>query len=571
MNIADIKNEIKIYEETELEGNPSYAKTQPELLDLIEKYSNSQFRDAEYDAQGYKKLFYNISDNPRDIGKKETDLDLGDIHIETESGHNYYIGWLYEKELRFWMKENDISVKLNQLRNHFIDYGTCIAKKVKDKVYIVHPKNLISDPEAENLEDSEFIIEVHQYAPKTLIEMGRKKGWYMNKIIDIVEKSKGGKIKVYERYAEEDENGNNFFLIAKIGEEFSEDGIIYEGRREPQYKAAKMEEVFGRFLGRGVIEKLLEPQIAKNDINYYLQKGLRISSLHLFQSKDPNIGKNTSLLEEEDGAILHVLDDINVVPLEERNLPAYSYLDQLWEKNIEERSFSYEAMGGQRPPAGLTLGSHQLSIMKAGGYFEDKKDSLAILFRDIITDWVIPGFKKKKKKLHKLPISKLLGGKEDSSRFFNALLAERMRKKRLEMMKKGKYLMGADWEIIRGIQAKILKEEDIIVPDEIYENINEKVTVVITGEQIGGQAEITVLNLILNMANNNPAVFNNPTTRRIISKILDRYGINPVEILPEETPEMEESLAMARGIEMGGSLPAPNITTPTMVRAGARV
>ena len=570
--IQKLQSEIRFYEETQLKGNPSYAKTMPELLELIELYSNSQFRDAEYDEYGFKKLFYNISSNPRGVGRKEMDVDLGNINIETESGHDYFIGWLYEKELRLWLKENNASKLFNKIVGQFVDYGSPLIKNVGGEVYGVKWSNFIVDPTAETLEDSPFKIEKHEYTPAALRKMGREKKWYMNRVEEVIERAKNEKAKritIYERYTEGDDEDYSFYIIASFNGKFCDDSVLYEGNRKPKYKMTKLEEVEGRLLGRGIIEKLFEQQIAKNDVNYYLQKGLRISSMHIFQSPDPNVAKNISLIESEDGTILHSPTGISPIPMEERNITGYNYVDQIWDKNIESSVFSYEAMGGQRPPSGMTLGSHALSLQKAGQFYELKKENLAIMLREMITDWIIPSFKKENKKSHKIKMMNLIGSDEDAQRFFNTQLNVRMRKKRLEMIMKGKFLMGGEYEIIKGIQADLLKQEDFEIPDEAYENIHEKVTVVITGEQLKGQAQMSILTTILNMVNNNPAVFENPINKKIASKILDRMGISPEEILPTDIPTIGNAATMARGQAQvtsgvgetrGGSLPRPQET-----------
>lgn len=580
--VKQLQDELKQRSEKILEQNPSYAQTEEELLELIDKYSNSHYFESDYDSNGDKKPFYNIHDNPSSSGSKEIDIDLADIHIRTEPGHSHYIAWLYEKEFKNWAEENKMSQILNQVVNRLPKIGHIVLKRVKGNIYGVRLKNIYSDPVIENIENSDYIIEKHEDTFKMLKDRARKSGWFQNNVEMIIEKAKAKKLDrvvYYERYGEvggeadgaEDEY--NFHIIAdpELGLE-DEDAIIYKGNQDPEYKELKWEEVDGRHLGRGTIEKLAEEQRSKNTLLYYLQKGLQWTSLHLWQTRDQNVAKNL-LTQHQDGDILRAMQGIEQLPMEERNIPAYNFLDQLWERNIQNRTFSYESLSGQRPPAGTTLGSHSLALTQAGKFYDLKREDVAIFFREMIEEWIIPNFKKDKKGKHRSHLKDLLGDDEDSQKIFNAILADRMLKKQRKMFETGKYLTPEKLKVVKSIMAEKLMDEDLEVPDSMYENVKMKVDVVISAEKIDFASQNAIYTTLIQLIGSNPQVMKDPINRKILFNIMENSGMNPVQIFGEKAPTLEEASQEAVAQTRGGSLSRPptptNLPTTTRQPVGA--
>lgn len=555
-----IKDEIKYYKEEVIDVNPVYCQTQPQVLKMIKNYSNSKFGENEYDSQGNKKPFFNVSDNPRWIAAKMIDFDQKDINVITESGHDEHIGWLLEKELLYWMKDNQIGMMINQIVENLPKWGTVVLKRVKGNIQFVNLENLIVDPTAETLNDSQFIDERHEYTPNELRRQGKKKGWNTDNIEAVIENAKAHKkqrIEVWERYGEVEDSENNFHIIAGMDLGLTdEEALLYEGKKDPEYKEVHWEKEYGRWLGIGQIEKLFEAQIAKNEMYYYFHRGIEITSLNIFQTRDENFTKNL-LTELENGDILRTLSEITPIAVEERNLPAYNFADQLWNKNISDRAFAHEPLSGQRPAAGTPWHTTQLQAAMAGQYYGFKQQYLAFFFKDILYTWVIPNFKSEVSGSHKKHLMKLLGTGEDGQRMFNAILASKMRDRQAEFAQKGRMLFGAEYDIIKSIEVERLKRGDFEIPDGLYENVKYKIDIIITGERLETAGKISVLQTILQITGQNPQVMQNPETRRIVFKIMDWAGVNPVSIFGQEPQGIQQMAQQVAGQQRGGSLPAP--------------
>src|SRR3990167_7459425 len=222
--IDRIKKEIQYSDYKRIYQNPSFAPTQWSLLDLIERYSLSQFRDGDIQG-GLQQVFYNISTFPVEVAAKQMDIDTKDIRIISED-ENYWTAWLMEKELNQWMKESYFARELNRYVYNLPRDGHLVLKKVDNEVKIVPLRNLIFRPDnAVSSIKNIPVIEIHSYLPYQ---------FYTGRRQDEV-----GKIKVYECWFPEGflKSRDNYFLVSHDGH------ILASVKIDSPYKDLAWEEV----------------------------------------------------------------------------------------------------------------------------------------------------------------------------------------------------------------------------------------------------------------------------------------------------------------------------------------
>jgi len=205
--IDRIKKEIQYSDYKRIYQNPSFAPTQWSLLDLIERYSLSQFRDGDIQG-GLQQVFYNISTFPVEVAAKQMDIDTKDIRIISED-ENYWTAWLMEKELNQWMKESYFARELNRYVYNLPRDGHLVLKKVDNEVKIVPLRNLIFRPDnAVSSIKNIPVIEIHSYLPDEFYKEGKMRSWEQLKDVAVSSvdyqfytgrrQDEVGKIKVYE-------------------------------------------------------------------------------------------------------------------------------------------------------------------------------------------------------------------------------------------------------------------------------------------------------------------------------------------------------------------------------------
>lgn len=536
--IEDVK---KSYEETPLKVNPSFAPTMPEVYDLIDLYWSSRYRDGDLDSLGYKKVFYNIVKLPVYIASKMLDIDLKDINLITENGADYWTAWLMSKEFKHWAKERYWGKDLNRYAFLAAKYGSLWVKKVNDDVLIVPPQNMIFNPIAVDYRKIP-LVEKHIYSAEELANTD----W--DNVNEVIDGNSSDKITIYEAwfpngYLQEKEN---YFIIDKETGKI----LFYDTKENCPYKLFNFEDLPGRVVGSGRVEELFEDQIYLNRIANYKAEGFHWTSKHIYQTRDTNVGKNL-LTEVDNGEILLINSEITPVANEERNLQAYSYDEARWENNAYKRVFSKEPISGERMPSGVPLGSTIIQSQMAGGFYKQKKEELAMFIKEILWDWVFPVFKNEKRKEHKVLIKNLLSAEDNSDKFFNLLLSNRMMTLRA---KESKYLSEDQWRLRKAIQAEILKNSSIKIPKGLYDDIEYKIDIVITGEEIDISSRQATLNVVFQVLGANPQILQDKRAKKVFYKMLDFAGINPYEIFNEDVESIEDISA-----PRAGSVAAPRI------------
>lgn len=555
-----ISDFVKKFERETIPTNPSYAPNQKKVVELIDHYWVSRFKDGDNDTTGMKKSFFNVVTNPTEIAQKMIDVDTKDIKIVPEDGDSYWPAWLMEKSLRKWIKNKrnkegqTFGQFLNTLVYNWPKYGHVLVKKAKDTVHLVPLQNVVNKQDAKSILASDLIVEQHDYTKYQMLNQG----WDKDKVERIIEKYiNKDVVTVYECHGDIGRD-SNYIIIPKNCKD--ENDILFETNidREEIYKELKWDDIPGRALGRGQVEKLFENQIAKNQTENMFRAGLRWSSKRIFQSRDETLARNL-ITQVDNGDILTALSEITPIAMEERNLAAYNWSDQKWDANTQNNTFSYPTMAGQRPPAGVAMGTNILTTQMASDFFELKQEELGMFIKGIIDDWLKKEFLKQTDNV--LSKEDFLGEEEmnklkkmladyNTKEAFVKTFAKTMRVPTKEQME----VMGA-MEVEKMKDAKIFK-----MPDNLYNYVNGHTEVVITSEQIDIASRLTTLQTMMQIIGSNPTILREPRIRKVFYQMISLAGFSPTDFEVEEE-DMGMQDMMANQAQIGGSIARP--TTPS--------
>jgi len=551
--IKTVGSEIDYCETTKLKVNPSFEPTELGRLDLIDKYMMSKYRDSDTDSFGNQMVFFNVVSLPVEVASKMLDFDTKDIQLIDEAG-SYWETWLMEKELHFWMKDKYFGRHLNEFAFRYPRDGHIIAKKVDNDVGLVPIKNLRFRPDALSL-DKTPIIEKYEYQYDEFIAEAKRRGWSNYEKVERKRDStksgefeKSAKVNVFEAwfpsgYLNQDDN---WFLI-------SGDGVLLASAEMDDccYKGLPWEKIDGRLLGRGQVEKLFNEQIYLNRMGNYKAEGLHWSSKRLFQTRDASI--NTNLLgESENGEVFILNDPLTQVPVEERNLSFYNYEEERWQKHANDRTFTTEPVTGGRAPSGTPLGSTMLQAQMTKGFYDQKKEELAMFIKEILWDWILPEFKKEKRSKHGVIMRNILASGSGAEKFFNMHLTSELNKEKMR-----KFMSPEIAEIRKAFIAERLKGKKVDIPKGLYDNLKYKMEINIVGESIDTAGKLTTLQTLWQILGSNPSVLQDKTVKNILFKMLNLSGFNPKDFeFPEDIPSLQQASGMAQAVR-GGSIAAP--------------
>jgi len=576
--INTIIKEINEFDTKSIQIVNGFDFNQKETLRRIYLYYNSKYESGDIDDQGDKKYFYNIGRVPCNVGTKAVDFDTKHIRLQTAAGGNPLKTWFFERDLKFWMKDQKFGKTLNRIFQELPVFGSVVIKIIDGKTYFVDLRNFIVEQNADDLSKANYIIEIHNYTPVEFRRIGKEKGWNnVQKTIKEFREMEGESfIKVYERYGEVEDNGNYVYkrvILADVGRDIEEggetipkEGLILDEKeiKEHPYREFHWEKIPGRWLGVGRIEVLFDPQIRVNEISNQQVKSSYWSTLRIWQTRDEGVNRNL-LTDVDNGAVLNVESEINQVDMADRNLAYYNQEIQRWLGNRDELTFSHDPVRGERGPSGATLGAMQIATAQAGSYFDQIRENIAMAIKDMLYEVIIPAFKKKNNTEH---ILRIAGEDLDE---LNALIVEqKSRNEFLDYVARENRIPSRDqFEIIKvaiGESIKQGKEKLITIPKGFYENLKYKIDIDIVGEAIDIRMRAANLWMALQAITANPTLLTDPSKKKFFYQFLEQGGLNPIDFeAGVSTPSIEQ---ITQEPKIGGGISKPVI--PTLPIGGER-
>ena len=553
MIIKELKKEIEDFNTKSIDIVRGFSFNQKETIERIYFYYNSKYESGEKDSQGDKKYFYNLSRVPCNVATKAIDFDTKHIRLQTAGGGNPLKTWFMERDLKFWMKDQKFGKVLNRIFHELPIFGSVVLKIINNKAYFVDLRNFVVEQSADDLDKSNYIIEIHNYTPIEFKKIATEKGWKNidETINEFREMRDVSFIRVYERYGEVEEDGVYSYkrvIMADVGRDEIDrelppkEGFILDETEidNHPYREFHWEKIPGRWLGVGRVEILFDPQIRVNEISNQEVKSSYWTTLRIFQSRDEGIDRNL-LTQVDNGQVLNVEDEIKQVDMADRNLQYYESEINRWLTNRDELTFAHDVTKGERLPSGTPLGSAQLAAAQAGSYFDQVQENVAMDIKDMLYDVIIPAFQKSNNTEH---ILRIAGEDLDE---LNALIVEQQSKSKfLEYVNsKRKIPSESEYEIIKmAIKEQIKKgrEKLIKIAKGFYDNIKYKIDIIITGEAMDTRTKAANLFAALQALTTDPTILSDPIKKKFFYRFLEQGGISPVDFegieQPQQMPQM---------------------------------
>lgn len=542
--------------------------SQAEVIKMIEFYTNSKYLNGDYDEFGRLKPFYNIINFRVDVATKATDLDTKDIQIYSENPKHRIKSMLFSKAIKNWMRKTYFSKVLNEINFTRAKYGGVLVKKVMrdGELYLEVPewKNLITDQiDIKN----GFKMEKHYLTP---VEIQAKsdvwEGVKENKelIQKILKKGKRGsftssdRLCVLEMEAElpveyVSDSGNEYSLQKHIILTNSDEepvAVLHsEEVKKSQYKYLTWRTASGRGLGIGIAEDGFHAQIASNDTVMKEKDIMEIASKVLFLT-DSQVLENNIMGESLIGDIIKVdkgeqFNQVNTTP---SSLPQLSNILEKWDEQYSRTSSTHESVTGETMPASTPFRSLAIQNQEAQSTFNYRKEEMGIFLNEILTDWVIPHLTKIINKDFILASDfeddELL---EIDEAFINDIISEKIWTDALA----GKPTSEEELNELKEVERQQLKKTQknkryIEIPKDYFKDVEFKIDVITTGEQVNKQAVFETLANLMQFVQD-------PIKRnKIMAKIVELSGIGlspsvfetpdqpqqPTNATPEVSPEL---------------------------------
>lgn len=392
----------------------TYKYNQRETITIIDLYDASKFENGEKDALGQQKIFLNVGTFRREVASKQIDLDVKDFRFIPDDYADPWTSFFLQKDFKEWAKESFLSELLNDLVEAFPKYGTVVVKKVGKSIQFMPLQNLINEQTARSLKTAAYVIEEHP--DMYLWEMQDMPEWNC----DGLKLKYNDTLKVYERYGrvpmvwfkkqtdqpvEEGDANRSIDVVAIVGVDAPKEGgnkgehvfFVEECKAEDRpYEEAHWSRRHGRWLGVGVMEDLFENQRAKNIVINLIRRSMHWSSKRVLQSGNSDVAGKNLLRDVADGDIIEVGQngEIKEVPLSAKTNADFTAFLGEFEKNSDQKAFTYEVATGEALPSGTPFRLGVVLTNSVNQYYGGKRERLGLFCRNMIINFALPQFLK---------------------------------------------------------------------------------------------------------------------------------------------------------------------------------
>lgn len=562
---AQIRQEKQDFIDNKISIVDGYNFNQYETIKKIHLYYNSKFVNGYIDANGRKKIFFNICKSPCKVAARFLNFDTKDIRLISKVPDQEVGTMLLESELKLWMQENKIADLLNEIRDKLPVYGSVVIKKLKKTAELVDLRRLILDPTVKSIKDSRFIDIEYNLTPT---QMRAKTDWdnveeaidkfynnntpdsymdseYLNQVIS------SPLIKVHERFGEVPESwvvkgGDENKMVRALmivcgvdstekneeGDVMRENGLILFKSKwfgEYPFVDAHYDKTDGRWLGIGVVEDLFSVQERTNELTNEKRESMTISNKHIFQTQDRTIVKNI-LKDVSNGAVLLAGANGGLIPLanEERNMNAFVSEENRYSNQAKEVTFSYDAIRGQANPSSTPATNAVIQDRNASSVFGNKRENLGNVLRNFFNDFVLPQCVSDLSSEH---IMLFTGGPEEIAKLDDVIASNLSWQYGKDELLNGKVVNQED------IKEQLLKElrksganRYLFIKEKFYKNLNVKFDINTQNEQEDSTLITQNLFGIIQALSANPGVISDPVIKELFYTYAEKLGVSPIKL-----------------------------------------
>lgn len=614
-----IREERQDFLNNEIEVVPGYTFSQYNTIKKIHLYYNSHYEKGDYETVNgvqRKKIFHNITSWRCEVATKMIDLDTKDFTLVSNTPEQDINVYLLERELKAWLKVNDMGKLLNQISETLPIYGSAVLQKTSDSAMLVDLRYLYNDPAAECLEDARYILKKNFLSHQDLRKMA-KKGWeHVNEAIDLfsgkyrmgydlngVQQTNMGSnvyyegagsqsaktknaplVEIFERYGQvplswftDREKDDSEYVLAKYiccgidevsknddGAILEEGGLVLykEQIDELPFKEVHYKKTPGRWLGIGIVETLFENQRRINEIKNQEARALELGSMQVFQTKDATVASNI-LTDIENGEIKVVKSEITPIPTESREMGGFASVAENIEQHSDSLTFSRDVVSGETPPATATLGAVQIETAQTTAVFDYKKENIGLFLQEFIEDLVFPQIEKELNREHVLRLTDSLDEilrlrKNYAMNCANQDMVQAV----LNDQDPSQELWDSFFTRYMGQVSAMGNKIWTQVQKNFFKNLDYYVDVVITNENKNVFSQIQNGQAILGLLEKDPTVLQDPAKKKIVFKILAGMGMHLSELEDIESSSQQPNLQQnvqqtGQPGQGGGGLPQP--------------
>lgn len=584
-NIYDlIRSEETAYQTLPVSVAENYDWNMAKHIKTTVLYKNSQYLSGKDDNKPFKNIIRPILN----LAYRAEGFDVKDIQLFINDAINYYKSFLIRKFHEKWARENQIDTFIDDLVESYVDFGGALIKDTNKARPEVVPLQRIAFCDQTSILSGP-IAEKHFYSPEELTGM-KNKGWRsIETVIALAQnykrnttqtpgketKTPGKYIEVYEVHGEfpaswlndeestyEDDKYIRQLHICTFytGQDLKKHGItLFKGKEAVlPYKLILRDKIYGRGLGFGGAEELVEPQVWVNYDIIRMKGMLDQASKVIFQTADTAFRNRNKTGALDNGEILVYEDGkpLSQINTYAPNIRLFENSVAAWEQHARQMGAATESIMGESPSAGTPFKLQELITAESHSLHEYRKGKIATFVDEIYKDWIIPYIAKEISKgqefLAELDLEELQGVADSLViNETNRMVKEIILSGQLvspEDIEKHKQMVREDF--MKGGNKRfieILKGEMEKAPIDVYTNI--------VGKQKDMAGIVDKLTNVWRSIIANPQILQQPPMAKLFNSIIEASGLSPIDFSGFTTPQPQEQQPQPQMV--GNNIPSP--------------
>jgi hypothetical protein len=426
----DIYNFIKAEEsayksELPVAISKGYEWSMAKHIKLSVLYPLSRYEEGNQDNKPFNQIIQPILN----LQHRAEGFDVKDITLYVDSQKENYKSFLVKKYHDKWLREHDLDTVIDNSVESYCDMGGCLLKDTGGKTPEVVPLQRLAFCDQTDILSGP-ICEMHPYSPDQLQKMeenhwGDEKFGATISIEELITLSKSYKnidpsqrqaktpgryIEIYELHGVfpewwlrdnyEEGKAQKFTRQLHIVAFYQKEGgdkqgvCLFKGlEKECIYDLEKRTpDVYGRALGQGGVEELIEPQVWANYDSIRMKDLLDAASKVLLKTTDPTFAKKNNIKNIQNLSVLTTDPgtDINQIDTVPRNMRLLENALMEWETKARTIGSAQEAITGDEPAPGTPFSSVELQVAQSQSLHDYRKGKLAKFWEKIYRKVIIP-------------------------------------------------------------------------------------------------------------------------------------------------------------------------------------
>jgi len=559
-----IKEQESAFDTQEIRVGDNWNWNFKNHVQMIFHLKNSKFYSGEND---YLRAFNNIMEPILNLAYWTEDIEVKDILFYIEQKGGRVLSFLVKKyHDEIYVKKNNIDTLVDDITEEDVDYGGVLVQKGETSPEVI-PLQAIAFCDQTDLMGGAVAFKAN-YNPSSIRKMA-KNGWgdkkngatiTLDELIlqaepvkdatnGIKNETTSKNIEVYilrgsfpEHYLEDNDNMEDYsdqlHIVGFYTAKDKKEGVtLFRSKETDAIKFHTSKKVYGKALGKGVGESLLQPQIWTNFLEIHKMAMLEGGAKNVLYTDDDSYTDRNKIIDMETNEVTVIEEGKRIQRVPTDNPMAVQLFEKSvdsWYENAQALGSAFDPIMGKQATSGTTFRGQERTVHQGGGSHNKRRGQRAKFIEELYRWDIIPRIKKEILKGTKFLATLTT---EELKWVSESMVENEVQKQLNEMVLSGKPIPEGTKELLTSEAQERFRKVGNKWPIDIikgeFKDVEIKMGISISGKQKNLGAMSDKVLAIFQTAMANPVAFQqslqNPALARAFNSILEFSGIPEVD------------------------------------------